>query len=157
MRGTRSCLIDGTQNVFQHTLNISNYVIVPKPQDEITHGFQDRGSACVTYISLIMLAAIKFKDEFGLRAKEIHDKAIDRDLSLELPTREPAIAQTEPQQSLGICLMPMQSPGEIGFSKHCQGIPLTPTLSPSGERERTELVAPSLRTSFPALGRRPSK
>jgi hypothetical protein len=89
-------LIDGAQNLFQHAIDISSYVVVPKPQDEITHGFQNRGSICIMRALPLMLAAIKLKDEFGLRAKEVDDETIDRDLPLELPTREPEIAQTEP-------------------------------------------------------------
>jgi hypothetical protein len=90
-------LIDRAQNLFQHAINISNYVVVPKPQDEITHGFQDRSSVGVTPPLHIMLAAIKLKDQFRLHAEEVHDETINRDLSLELPTREPAIAQPKPE------------------------------------------------------------
>jgi hypothetical protein len=85
-------LIEGAQNLFQHAINISDYVVVPKSQDEITHGFQNRGSICITRALPLVLAAIKLKDEFGLPTKEIHDKAFNRDLSLELPTSKPAIA-----------------------------------------------------------------
>src|SRR5262249_28096921 len=98
-RGARgSCLIDGAQKLFQHAINISSYIVVPKSQDEVTHGFQNRGPICITPSLPIMLAAIKFQDQFGLRAEEVRDETVNRDLLLELPTRESAITQTEPQQ-----------------------------------------------------------
>jgi hypothetical protein len=52
-----------------------------------------------------MLATIKFHDELGVRAEEIDDEAIDRRLALEFPSGQTAIAQSKPQQTLGIRLI----------------------------------------------------
>jgi hypothetical protein len=49
-----------------------------------------------------MLPAINFDDEFSVGAYEIDDVSVDRDLSLQFPTRKAAIEQAEPQQALGV-------------------------------------------------------
>jgi hypothetical protein len=51
-------LIDGAQNLFQHAINISSYIVVPKSQDEVTYGFQDRGSIGITRALPLVLATI---------------------------------------------------------------------------------------------------
>jgi hypothetical protein len=92
VRGTRFQLIDGIQYPFKNAIYIINDVCIPKSQHQITCRFQARGSICITHSLLIMLAAVDFQNEFGFRAKEVRNEAIDRDLSLELPSGESAIA-----------------------------------------------------------------
>jgi hypothetical protein len=41
---------------------------------------------------LAVLTAIELHDQFGIRAEEIDDEAINRNLSLEFPTSQAAIA-----------------------------------------------------------------
>src|SRR6266511_4895762 len=103
---------------------------------------------------LCMLATIWLHDQLGVGAKEIDDETIDWHLPLELPSCQTAIAQSQPQQTLGMRLIAAQPPRGLGaHSRH--PTPLTPTLSPAG---RGSTPCSRLDSSFsPCVGRSPSK
>ena len=92
MRGFRSVTIDGAQNVFEHTVHVSYHVVIPKSQHEVPHRFQDSGSVRITFAILGVVTTIELYDELGIRAEEIDDKALDRDLPLELQSVQSPIA-----------------------------------------------------------------
>jgi len=107
-------LIERAQDDFKHTLEIVHHVVVPKPEDEITACFQVSGSVCVLLNAIGMLPAINLHHELCVRAAEIHDEAIERHLSAEFPSAEPAVAQTKPQDSFCVRLLSTQSPCHCG-------------------------------------------
>jgi len=92
VRGFRSVTIDGAQNVFEHTVHVSYHVVIPKSQHEVPHRFQDSGSVRITFAILGVVTTIELYDELGIRAEEIDDKALDRDLPLELQSVQSPIA-----------------------------------------------------------------
>ena len=108
VRGAGS--FEGPQNLFQYAIHISNDVIIPKSQNEITNRFQHSRSVLITCLLLVMLSAIKLDDELGVRTAEFDDEAIDRHLTLEFPTVQAAIAQTKPEQTLCVGLGSSQPP-----------------------------------------------
>src|SRR5262245_46827941 len=131
VRGFGSLLVGGVQDVFEHALNVSNDIVVPVAQDEIAHRVQNTGSVGITVSILIVLPAIQFHDELGVRTEKIDDEAIDRHLPLELPAVESAVAQTKPQHTLRVGLIAAKPPSRCGApSRH--PTPLTPPLSPTG-------------------------
>jgi hypothetical protein len=103
-------LFDRSQNLLQHAIGVLNNVIIPKSQNEITLRFQHRSPILITCLLLVMLSAIKLDDELGVSTAEVGNEAINRHLSLELPTSETAIAQSKPEQPLCIGLSPTQTP-----------------------------------------------
>src|ERR1700730_193906 len=62
VRGTS--LVDCTQDLFQYTVDIANNIVVPKSQNEITHGLQHGSSARITRSALIMLPAVDLENDF---------------------------------------------------------------------------------------------
>ena len=124
-------LIDRAQNLFEHPVRVSYNVVIPESKHEITHRLEDSRSVRITFALLAVLTAIELDDQFGIRAEEIDDKAVDLHLPLELPSIQATIAESKPQQSFCIGLIAAQSPGESGFRCH-HPTPLTPTLSPPG-------------------------
>jgi hypothetical protein len=143
-------MIDGAQNFFEHTVHIPHHVVIPESKREVTHRLQDSASIRITFSVVIVLTAVKFHDQFGIRTEEVDDKAIDRRLPLELPSGQAAITESKPQQTLCIRLMVAQSSGR-GGARSLHPTPLTPALSPAG---RGSAPCPRL-TSW--LGRRPSR
>ncbi len=106
-----------------------------------------------------MLSAVNLENDFGVCTEEIDDEAIDWHLPLEFPTGESATAQAKPEYSLGVGLILTQPPRRLDVSA-IHPAPLTPTLSPRGERERTVSGArsPLIIAGAPSSrGRRPSK
>jgi hypothetical protein len=85
-------LFDRAQDRFQNSLRVPNHVVVPEPQNEITHRFQRRGSLVISLSVLVMLSTIDFDDELPVSTEEIDDILADRSLSFEFPTGELAIA-----------------------------------------------------------------
>ena len=84
-------MIDRAQNLFEHTVYILHHVVIPKSKHEVTHRLQDSGSIPITFSGGVVLTTIELHDQFGIRAEEIDDKAMDRDLSLEFPSTQTAI------------------------------------------------------------------
>src|SRR5262249_2677468 len=150
VRGFGCVLRDRAQNLFEHPLRVPHNIVIPESQNQITHGFQDSGSIRITFSCFVVLTAIKLHDELGVRTKEVHDKAINLRLPLELPSSQSTIAQPKPQKTLRVRLVSAQSPRGLRIpSRH--PAPLTPALSPRG---RGSTSCSWLATG---LGRRPSK
>jgi hypothetical protein len=83
--------ISSAQNLFEHTVHIPHHVVIPESKHEVTHRLQDSGSIRITFSVVIVLTTVKLHDQFGVRAEEIDDKAIDRRLPLEFPSGQAAI------------------------------------------------------------------
>src|ERR1044071_9469809 len=89
-----------------------------------------------------MLATVKLNVQHRISTDTIDDKAIDRHLPFEFPAREPASAQTEPEDSLCVRHLPTQSSrgwGVVGhlLTSYAVPTPLTPPLSPAGRGSRS--------------------
>jgi hypothetical protein len=97
VRGLESLRIYRPQYVFEDAFDVSYDIVVPVTKDEIATCFQIVSPLRVLPLLGRMLAAIEFDNEFGIRATEISDEAVDRHLPTELPAIEPTIAQSEPQ------------------------------------------------------------
>jgi len=111
-------LIERAQDCFQYAINVSHDIVVPESENEITHRFERTRPVGISLFVLFMLPAIDFDDQLSVGAKEINDEAIDRYLSLEFPSIEPAIAQAKPQHALGVGLIATQSSSELGALYH---------------------------------------
>jgi hypothetical protein len=133
-------LIHRAQNVFEHTIGITEHVVIPIAQNEIAHSLQNIRSIRVHCSALIMLPAIELHDELRLCAAKVDNKSLDRYLPLELPAGKSSIAQTKPEHTLGIGLILPQLPRESCISLLHR--PPHPNPLPDGERESAESVAP---------------
>jgi hypothetical protein len=109
-------VIHRAQNVFEHTIDITEHVVIPVSQNKITHRFQDIRSVRVHLSALLMLSAIELHDELHLRAAKVDNKSFDRYLPLELPAGKSPIAQTKPEHTLGIGLILPQPPRDCCVS-----------------------------------------
>ena len=85
-------LTDRAQNLFEHTVHILHHVVIPNSKHKVTHRLQDSGSIPITFSVGVVLTTIELHDQFGIRAEEIDDKAIDRRLPLELASLQSPIA-----------------------------------------------------------------
>jgi hypothetical protein len=105
----RLLLVDGVQNLFEHTIEIPKHFIVPEAQNEITARIQVPAAARIRCFLCIMLAAIELDDQLRIRAAEVDNEPVERFLSAEFPSIQPSIAQSEPKSPLGIGLTPSQA------------------------------------------------
>ncbi len=105
MRGFGS--IEGVQDRFQNPVDIFVHLVIPESQHQITHRFQNLRP--VRFVSRSVLTAIYLDDEMSIGAEEIHGIAINGYLPPELQPIEPAIAQPQPEDTLGIRLVTAQS------------------------------------------------
>jgi hypothetical protein len=133
VRGVLIC-VDRSQDLLQHTVGVSQHVIIPETQNDVFHGLEDLGPVGVSISGFIMLATVELDDELHVLTDEINDKSINRHLLIEFQTGESAITQAKPQHAFGVGLMAAQVAGKVVLSSTI-GNPLTPTLSPDGERE----------------------
>src|SRR5262245_29122013 len=159
VRGFGRLLTERVQNLFEYALRVSHDVVVPKPEHEISHRFQSSRPLFILRRALRMLAAIKLNDHLRISTNKVDDKPIDRNLSFEFPARESATAQTEPDSSLCIRLLPTQAPCCCRGIRHLRTNyvpnPLTPPLSPAGRGSRS--CSWRCLGSTSPLGRRPSR
>jgi hypothetical protein len=141
VRGFGQLLVERIQNLLENAIETAHHVVVPKSKHEISHRFQ---SPCPLFIlkrADRVLASVKLNDQHRISTSKIDDEAIDGYLPLELPARESATAQPEPQDSLCIRLMPTQSlryRRVVGHLRTDYAVPnpLTPPLSPAGRGSR---------------------
>jgi hypothetical protein len=113
VRGFERLLVDCSQYLFQNTIDVSQHVVSPKPQDKIATYFEIVSSAQILFGLIGVLAAIKFDHKLGVRAAEVDDKSIERHLSPKLQATKPGIAQLEPQITFGISLIPAQATRDL--------------------------------------------
>ena len=92
-------------DIFKHTIDVLHHVIVPITQHQEAHRFQNLCSLRISFRSNAVLTTIQFDDEMGVGAKEVDNKAVDWELSFELPAAQAAITQTKPQHSFHIRLI----------------------------------------------------
>src|SRR5262245_3538870 len=119
--------MERVQDRLHDTIRVSQHVVVPEAQDEIAHGFQDRGSCPVLFGPLRVLPAIELHDHASICANKIDHVAIDRRLPAKLPTGEAAVAQTEPQHAFRVGLVATQASGYADLASHA----LAPSPQPS--------------------------
>jgi hypothetical protein len=101
----RRLLIERTQDCLQHAINIPHDVVVLESQYQIAHSFERIRPFGISLFILLMLPTVELDDQLALSAYEVGDEPIDRYLSPEFPSIEPAISQTKPQDALRIGLI----------------------------------------------------
>ncbi len=92
-------------NDLQNAIDIPGHIIVPESKHQITHCFQNFRSLFVVARANSMLSAVEFDNEMRISAEEIDDETIKRKLPTKFPSAQAAIAQPEPQNPFGICLI----------------------------------------------------
>jgi hypothetical protein len=100
--------IEYVQNRFQNSIDVFMHLVVPEisaPDNPLPPI-----SECGRFVRRGMLPAIDFDNEMRVRAKEIYHVTVDRHLPLELQAIESSVAQTEPEDSLRICLIGAKAP-----------------------------------------------
>jgi hypothetical protein len=76
------------QDLFEHGLQLRQYIVVPEPEHAKAVLPQNGGTAFVVVRSLSMLTAIEFNDEPRFQADKINDETGDRQLTPELELTE---------------------------------------------------------------------
>ena len=76
-------VLQGTRNHRQHTLDISEHIIVPESQHPVAAIFEESSSLLVFNSPHGMLPAVKFDYELGEASYEVADEGTDRDLAVE--------------------------------------------------------------------------
>src|SRR5262245_24623716 len=137
--------MERVQDRLHDTIRVSQHVVVPEAQDEIAHGFQDRGSCPVLFGPLRVLPAIELHDHASICANKIDHVAIDRRLPTKLPTGEAAVAQTEPQHAFRVGLVAAQASGYADLASHA--LPPSPQPSPRWGEGARRVRACSMRCS----------
>ncbi len=101
------------QNRFENAVNVSENVVVPKPNDVIAPFLQNARAFGILGCALAMLAAVDLDDEFQIERDEVDDIIANRLLSFELDSFKPAATQSRPQQFLGVGRAPAERTGEL--------------------------------------------
>ncbi len=99
--------IEYVQNRLEYPVDIFVHLVIPESQHQITHRFQNLRP--VRFISRSVLATINLDDDMSIGTEKIDNIAINRYLPPELQPIEPAIAQPQPEDTLGIRLVTAQS------------------------------------------------
>ncbi len=76
--------------------------MVPEPEDVEAATLQHCCSRGIVFDVLCMLPAIEFDDEPGLKAREVGEISVDRDLTSELEAIQFAAPERQPKASLGL-------------------------------------------------------
>jgi hypothetical protein len=70
-------LADGVQNLFEHTTRISQHVVVPKAQYQVSARCEVGSPPGVVSLALGMLPAIEFNDQVSRLTTEVDDVVAD--------------------------------------------------------------------------------
>jgi len=108
VRGFEHLLVCDAQYLLKNAIDILQHLVVPKPQNEIAAVFQIFGPARVLLPLFNVLSTIQLDDQLCVGAAEIDNKSVERHLSPEFQAAEAVAAQSEPQRSFGIGLLPAQ-------------------------------------------------
>ncbi len=99
MRGLKRRL-KRQNNCLQYAANISQHVIVPEPQHQITRCRQHFGPRSVVLALLDVLSTVEFNNKPGFSTAKVDDVLVDRKLASEFPTLKLTIAEVLPEQAL---------------------------------------------------------
>jgi hypothetical protein len=94
VRGTGPQCCD---DLFQHTIDVFEYVVIPEAEHEISGCFECLGAPGIGVCANGVLSAVNFDNEVRIGAEEVDNVSGDRHLALEFPTVESAIAHVKPQ------------------------------------------------------------
>ena len=89
---------EGEANRFEDSIEIVEYVVVPKAKNSVPVSYELRSAAVVRELSRRMLTAVEFDYELGPRTRKVGDAAADWMLTSKLPANE-ALSQGVPQAS----------------------------------------------------------
>ena len=88
--------VDRPQDFLRNALGISQNVIIPESQNDVSHGLKAFGSVGIAGFIFIVLTTVELDDELHILTNEINDKPVDRRLAIEFQTCESAITQAKP-------------------------------------------------------------
>lgn len=83
-------------NLFQHTFEITEHVIVPKAKHEMAGRFQHLRSRSIGRDTLGVLTAVDLYNQAPVGAEKVHNIVCNRHLTFELPPAQSAIPQPKP-------------------------------------------------------------
>ncbi len=92
MRGQPTSATQRKKDGLEHLIRLAQDLIVPKPQNSETTGFQVGRSPRIRCALFNVLAAIHFHDQTSIQADEIDEIGPDRMLPAEFPTCQAASA-----------------------------------------------------------------
>ena len=113
----RGFLTRGSDDRLNNAIDIAQHVIIPEPQNEITVGFKISRALRIFGTPLGVLSTINLNYQTSGLTAEIHDVRFDWHLPPEFQPIEPAVAQLEPQRTLGVGLIAPQFPS--GWYTRC--------------------------------------
>jgi hypothetical protein len=105
VRGFGTMVFQCRGNVFNHSVDIFHYIVVPITKNEVSHCFENLCSLRVSVGLGCVLTAVEFDDQVSIGAKEIDDEAIDGTLTPKFPSAETAITQAKPKYAFYVRLI----------------------------------------------------
>jgi hypothetical protein len=105
VRGFEHLLVCDAQYFFKNAINISQHLVVPKPENEVAAIFEILSPARVLLSLSDVLTTIELNDQLDARTAEIDDKTIECHLPPKFQTNKAITAQPEPQVSFSVGLL----------------------------------------------------
>jgi hypothetical protein len=96
VRGFERFKLNRRCHELKHSIDIREYVVVPKAKHQIPHRFQSLRSLRVGGDALSMLPAIDFNNELRIGEDEVHYKPVNVRLTLELQSQKATVAKPLP-------------------------------------------------------------
>ena len=136
---SRCGAIECIRNDSNHSVRVSQHVVVPEPQDSEPRSLQSIGSQLIFDTVTRMLAAVDLDHQTGLRAGKVHDESSDAMLSAELAPVDLASPQSLPHDPLRARFVATKNPRKVGrrltVTKSWQADPLPPLPLAGGGRQ----------------------
>jgi hypothetical protein len=130
----------------QHAIDVAEDIVVPVPNNQVSHLFKCRSSANVRMRLPLVLSTIDLHDKSGIGTQKVDHESTDRNLALEFQTGEPPVTETKPQPPFGIGLALPQLTSDFRSSFHPPPHPPSARINsgawlplPTGERERSSM------------------
>ncbi len=101
----RGFLTRRSDNRFDNTVYVAQYVVVPEAQNKKTVRFEIGRSFRIVIAAFGMLPAIKFDNQPCRLAAKIHHIRLDRHLPTKFQSIQAAVAQAKPQGTLSVRLI----------------------------------------------------
>jgi hypothetical protein len=94
--------------LFNHSLCIQEYLVIPKPEHTKTLVLKKPRSLSVLFRALHVLTTVEFDDQFAFDRTKVGDIFTDRMLPPKFDAIEPPVTQVQPQFSFRIGLCPTE-------------------------------------------------
>jgi hypothetical protein len=103
---------------FEHCIEFLQHCIVPKPQNPVPLALEDLRPGSIALCGCGMLTTVKLDNQAPFYAAEVDKKGRDRMLTTELRCPQLATAQSTPQRTLGVGLIPTEASGGLDIAWH---------------------------------------